>query len=155
MKRTVGRPIEKENRTKVGFSLDGKYCDMLNALSKGQGKTKSRIIEEAIAYLYDKEHILSEPISIIKEEEKREPLSPSFSHNAVTVSEVPTQEIVEVTTKNKEILQFDTEQMIKESLTKIQNKEKESNNGKIKKSEEEMRDLARKNAFESLRSIFK
>lgn len=56
MEKRVGRPIEKENRVKAGFSLDGKYNDMLNELSITLGKSKSRLVEEAILLLYDLEH---------------------------------------------------------------------------------------------------
>lgn len=56
MTNKVGRPIEKENRVKVGLSLDGKYNDMLKELSVLTGKSKSRLVEEAILVLYDLEH---------------------------------------------------------------------------------------------------
>lgn len=52
----VGRPIEKENRVKVGLSLEGKYNDMLKELSLFTGKSKSRLVEESILLLYDLEH---------------------------------------------------------------------------------------------------
>ena len=44
----VGRPIEKENRTKIGLSVDGETNEILNELVRRTGKTKSRIFEEAI-----------------------------------------------------------------------------------------------------------
>ena len=56
MNNKVGRPKEKENRVKVGLSLDGCYNDMLKELSVLTGKSKSRLVEEAIVLLYDLEH---------------------------------------------------------------------------------------------------
>ena len=56
MTKKVGRPIEKINRTKVGLSLDGKFNDMLNQLSTNTGKSKSRLVEEGIAIIYELEH---------------------------------------------------------------------------------------------------
>lgn len=56
MTKKVGRPIEKENRIKVGLSLDGAYNDMLKELSLKTGKSKSRLVEEAILLIYDLEH---------------------------------------------------------------------------------------------------
>lgn len=48
----VGRPIEKLNRKKIGLSLDGITNDILDDLSKNLGKTKSKIVEEAL-FLYN------------------------------------------------------------------------------------------------------
>ena len=56
MERKVGRPIEKQNRVKIGLSLDGNYNDMLKELSLKTGKSKSRLVEEAILIIYDLEH---------------------------------------------------------------------------------------------------
>lgn len=67
MKKKVGRPQEKKNRVKIGLSLDGQYNEMLNELSILTGKTKSRLIEESIVLLYEKqkeiEEILNNSIS--------------------------------------------------------------------------------------------
>lgn len=46
--RKVGRPIIKLNRKKIGLSLDGDTSDILDDLSKNLGKTKSKIVEEAL-----------------------------------------------------------------------------------------------------------
>ncbi len=59
MKKSIGRPKEKENRVKIGLSLDGQYNDMLVELSKQTGKTKSRLVEEAISDLYERQQNLS------------------------------------------------------------------------------------------------
>ncbi len=69
MKKNVGRPKEKENRTKVGLSLDGKYNDMLIELSKNTGKTKSRLVEEAIEDLYARQQNLEK---LIKQFDKQQ-----------------------------------------------------------------------------------
>ncbi|WP_418187299.1 ribbon-helix-helix protein, CopG family [Aliarcobacter lanthieri] len=54
----IGRPIEKENRTKIGLSIDGKSNEILNELVKRTGKTKSRIFEEAIRVIQQREEII-------------------------------------------------------------------------------------------------
>ncbi len=54
----VGRPIEKENRTKIGLSIDGETNKILNELVKRTGKTKSRIFEEAIRVMKKREEII-------------------------------------------------------------------------------------------------
>ena len=51
----VGRPIEKLNRTKIGLSIDGVTNERLIKLTKMTGRTKSKIVEEAIFILYQKE----------------------------------------------------------------------------------------------------
>ncbi len=51
-KNRVGRPVEKLNRKKIGLSLDGITNDILDDLSKNLGKTKSKIVEEAL-FLYN------------------------------------------------------------------------------------------------------
>lgn len=56
MTKRVGRPIEKENRIKIGLSLDGRYNDMLKELSVQSGKSKSRLVEEAILLICDLEN---------------------------------------------------------------------------------------------------
>lgn len=70
MKNKVGRPIEKINRIKIGLSLEGKYNDMLKELSITSGKTKSRLVEEAISLISEIEH--SKIDRERKIEEKRE-----------------------------------------------------------------------------------
>lgn len=54
----VGRPIEKENRTKIGLSVDGETNEILNELVRRTGKTKSRIFEEAIRVMKKREEII-------------------------------------------------------------------------------------------------
>lgn len=54
----VGRPIVKENRTKIGLSIDGKTNEILNELVQRTGKTKSRIFEEAIRVIQKREEII-------------------------------------------------------------------------------------------------
>lgn len=54
----VGRPIEKENRTKIGLSVDGETNEILNALVKRTGKTKSKIFEEAIRVIQKREEAI-------------------------------------------------------------------------------------------------
>lgn len=66
IKRKVGRPIEKENRTKVGLSLKGDSADLLSALAHITGKSKSRVIEEAILLFKDKEEIIRKRIEKIE-----------------------------------------------------------------------------------------
>ncbi len=58
-KNKVGRPISINNRTKVGLSLDGAAVNMLSSLSEKTGKTKSKVVTEAIA-LYAAELFLVE-----------------------------------------------------------------------------------------------
>lgn len=53
--KTVGRPTEKLNRTKIGLSIDGETSEILNELAKRTGKTKSRIFEEAIRVMKTRE----------------------------------------------------------------------------------------------------
>ncbi len=55
MNKKVGRPITKKNRVKIGLSLEGESNNVLNKLTILCGKTKSRIIEEAIDLYYEKE----------------------------------------------------------------------------------------------------
>lgn len=62
----AGRPIEKENRTKVGLSLQGASVDKLSELSAMTGKSKSRIIEEAISMFSERETIVQERIKRIE-----------------------------------------------------------------------------------------
>ncbi|MCT7633921.1 ribbon-helix-helix protein, CopG family [Aliarcobacter butzleri] len=54
----VGRPIEKENRTKIGLSVDGETNEILNALVEKTGKTKSKIFEEAIRVIQKREEAI-------------------------------------------------------------------------------------------------
>lgn len=56
IKRKVGRPIEKENRKKIGLSIDGQTDSILNELVQMTGKTKSKIVEESLDLMY-KKHI--------------------------------------------------------------------------------------------------
>jgi len=50
-----GRPVTKKNRVKIGLSLEGESNNVLNKLTLLCGKTKSRIVEEAIDLYYEKE----------------------------------------------------------------------------------------------------
>ena len=63
----AGRPIEKKNRTKVGLSLKGTSVDKLSELAAMTGKSKSRIIEEAISMFSQRETIVQERIKRIEE----------------------------------------------------------------------------------------
>lgn len=166
MKRKVGRPIEKENRTKVGLSLDGQYSDMLTHLAKQLGKTKSRIVEEAIAALYENKHTKQEIVEysseIIPEVPNAQEKNSSIEVTSAEVlpqtqllePQIPPKE-EEESLASKNMMHFDAKEMISNSLKRLEEKEKEQNGGSIEKSEEEMRDMARKNTFESLRSMFK
>ena len=49
-----GRPIIKKDRVKIGLSLEGESNNVLNKLTLLCGKTKSRIVEEAIELYYEK-----------------------------------------------------------------------------------------------------
>jgi predicted transcriptional regulator len=66
-KKAVGRPISKENRKKVGFSLEGVVLDELSKLAAMTGKTQSRIVEEAIMMFKEKEDIINARIKKIEE----------------------------------------------------------------------------------------
>lgn len=63
----IGRPIEKENRTKIGLSLTGSSVDKLSELAAMTGKSKSRIIEEAISMFSERESIVQARIKKIEE----------------------------------------------------------------------------------------
>lgn len=65
--KNIGRPIEKENRTKVGLSLQGSSVDKLSELAAMTGKSKSRIIEEAISMFSERESIIQARIKKIEE----------------------------------------------------------------------------------------
>lgn len=65
-KNKVGRPIEKEGRTKIGLSLNGSSVDKLSELSAMTGKSKSRIIEEAISMFNEREIIIQARIKKIE-----------------------------------------------------------------------------------------
>jgi len=65
--RKAGRPIEKENRVKVGLSIDGETNDLLNELASNSGKTKSRVFEEAIKALKKQEDITKKRIELFEE----------------------------------------------------------------------------------------
>ena len=54
-RRRVGRPIQKEGRIKIGLSIDGNSNIILDNLVKRTGKTKSRIFEEAIKLMEQRE----------------------------------------------------------------------------------------------------
>lgn len=58
MKNRVGRPIEKQDRKKIGLSIDGETNTVLNELVKLTGKTKSRIFEEAIKIMKTREETI-------------------------------------------------------------------------------------------------
>ncbi len=66
-KRTVGRPIEKEGRVKIGLSVDAETNELLSRLSANAGKTKSRIFEEALKALKKQEDITESRIKAIEE----------------------------------------------------------------------------------------
>lgn len=53
--RRVGRPIQKEGRTKIGLSIDGNSNIILENLVKRTGKTKSRIFEDALKLMEQRE----------------------------------------------------------------------------------------------------
>jgi len=65
MKKSVGRPIEKIGRKKVGLSLDGETLDLLDNLSKKLGKTKSKIVEESIFLFYQKDKELDQKLDLL------------------------------------------------------------------------------------------
>ncbi|MCJ8327340.1 MAG: hypothetical protein MJK08_09600 [Campylobacterales bacterium] len=51
-----GRPVIKKDRIKIGLSLEGESNNVLNKLVLLTGKTKSRIVEEAIDMFYKNEN---------------------------------------------------------------------------------------------------
>ena len=61
----VGRPIERENRVKIGLSIDEESNNILSKLSKLTGKTKSKVFEEAIRVLEEREIIIRSRIETI------------------------------------------------------------------------------------------
>jgi len=63
----AGRPIVKENRKKVGLSLIGNVNDKLTELSAMTGKTKSRIVEEAVHLFSERQAMVDARIKDIKE----------------------------------------------------------------------------------------
>ncbi len=65
MRRTVGRPIEKEGRKKIGLSIDAEADKILIELAKKTGKTKSRLFEEAIKELKKREDIIEARMNTI------------------------------------------------------------------------------------------
>ena len=67
MQKKQGRPVEKENRTKVGLSLDGSTNDKLSELAAMTGKTKSRIVEEAISMFAERQSIIEARIQKVQE----------------------------------------------------------------------------------------
>ncbi len=81
MTKRVGRPIEKENRVKVGLSLEGAYNDLLKDLSLVTGKSKSRLVEEAILLIYDLEHKTNKlnPVSLLKKDNPFDSLRAMFN----------------------------------------------------------------------------
>jgi len=66
LKKRVGRPIEKENRVKIGLSIDGESNELLSKLSKLTGKTKSKVFEEAIRVLEKREETLRNRIATVE-----------------------------------------------------------------------------------------
>jgi predicted transcriptional regulator len=68
--KTVGRPVEKKDRKKIGLSIDGKTDRLLADLAKKTGKTKSRLFEEAILELKKREDILEARMKAILSDEK-------------------------------------------------------------------------------------
>lgn len=63
--RKVGRPIIKLNRKKIGLSLDGDTSDILDDLSKNLGKTKSKIVEEALFLFNEHNKNIQKELEII------------------------------------------------------------------------------------------
>lgn len=53
MRKNVGRPIEKPNRKKIGLSIDENTNIKIDYLTNNLGKTKSKIVEEAIHLYYE------------------------------------------------------------------------------------------------------
>lgn len=66
-KRKPGRPKEKENRVKIGLSIDAESKKLLDMLAAGSNKTKSKIFEEALLVLKDREDVIAERIDMINE----------------------------------------------------------------------------------------
>jgi predicted DNA-binding protein len=54
----MARPITKPNRKKIGLSIDLEVNNMLNDLVEKTGKTKSRIFEEAMRVMIERESII-------------------------------------------------------------------------------------------------
>ena len=54
----MARPITKENRKKIGLSISGEANETLNYLSNLTGKTKSRIFEDAVRIMREREDII-------------------------------------------------------------------------------------------------
>lgn len=54
----VGRPIEKEGRVKLGLSVTREANDILEYLASTNGKTKSRVFEEAIEIMKQNEETI-------------------------------------------------------------------------------------------------
>ncbi len=57
MRSKVGRP-KKEGKTKLGLSISGEANDDLNYIAELTGKTKSKIFEEAIKIMKEREEII-------------------------------------------------------------------------------------------------
>ena len=66
LKRGVGRPIEKKDRVKIGLSIDGESNKLLANLSELTGKTKSKVFEEAIKVLYERQETLNNRVATIE-----------------------------------------------------------------------------------------
>ena len=66
-KKTVGRPIEKENRVKIGLSIDGETNELLARLAANSGKTKSKVFEDAIKLLESREELIQSRIRAFEE----------------------------------------------------------------------------------------
>ena len=87
MKNNVGRPIEKIGRTKIGLSIDGITSNLLDDLSKKLGKTKSKIVEEAILNYYEKNKELDYQLDLLNKNKDepylqiKEMLYNSFKNN--------------------------------------------------------------------------
>lgn len=64
----VGRPVQKIGRKKIGLSLDGITTDMIEELCYSLGKTKSRIVEEAIMLYYKNNQKIEVEFSKISKE---------------------------------------------------------------------------------------
>lgn len=65
-RRKAGRPIEKENRAKIGLSIDGKAKEILDYMAEKSGKTKSKIFEEAIRLYEKQEDITAQRLEMIE-----------------------------------------------------------------------------------------
>ena len=66
-KNKVGRPIEKENRVKIGLSIDEETRELLDMLAESSGKTKSKVFKEAIKLFKANDSIVRKKLKILEE----------------------------------------------------------------------------------------